>query len=35
MKYHVTKGSIFDDLGFDAGEANNLKIRAALRLAIE
>jgi predicted XRE-type DNA-binding protein len=35
MKHHVTKGSVFDDLGFDAAEANNLKIRAALMLAIE
>jgi predicted XRE-type DNA-binding protein len=35
MKPHVTKGSIFDDLGFDAAEASNLKIRAALMLAIE
>src|SRR5476649_464814 len=35
MKPHVTKGSVFDDLGFDAAEASNLKIRAALMLAIE
>jgi predicted XRE-type DNA-binding protein len=35
MKPHVTKGSIFDDLGFDAPEAANLKIRAALMRAIE
>jgi predicted XRE-type DNA-binding protein len=35
MKRHVTKGSEFDDLGFDAAEASNLKIRAALMIAIE
>jgi predicted XRE-type DNA-binding protein len=35
MNAHVTKGSIFDDLGFDAAEAGNLKIRAALMRAIE
>jgi predicted XRE-type DNA-binding protein len=35
MKPHVTEGSVFDDLGFDAAEASNLKIRAALMLAIE
>jgi predicted XRE-type DNA-binding protein len=35
MKPHVTAGSVFDDLGFDAAEATNLKIRAALMLAIE
>lgn len=35
MKPHVTKGSIFDDLGFDAETAENLKIRAALMRAIE
>lgn len=35
MKNHVTKGSVFDDLGFDAQEAHNLKIRAALMRAIE
>lgn len=35
MKPHVTKGSIIDDLGFDAVEAENLKIRAALMRAIE
>src|SRR5438105_4152712 len=34
-KLHVTKGSAFDDLGFDSIEAANLKIRAALMLAIE
>lgn len=35
MKHHLTKGSAFDDLGFDAPEAHNLKIRAALMRAIE
>jgi predicted XRE-type DNA-binding protein len=35
MKRHITKGSVFDDLGFDAAEASNLKIRAALMFAIE
>lgn len=35
MKIHVTKGSVFDDLGFDVEEAANLKIRAALMRAIE
>lgn len=35
MKHHVTKGSVFDDLGFDTAEASNLKIRAALMLAID
>ena len=35
MKHHVTKGSVFDDLGFDDAEASNLKIRADLMLAIE
>jgi predicted XRE-type DNA-binding protein len=35
MKPHVTEGSVFDDLGFDAIEVSNLKIRAALMLAIE
>jgi predicted XRE-type DNA-binding protein len=35
MKHHVTKGSIFDDLGFDAAEAANLKIRATLMRAVE
>ena len=35
MKYHITKGSVFDDLGFEAEEAQNLKIRAALMAAIE
>lgn len=35
MKNPVTKGSVFDDLGFDPVEAENLKIRAALMLAVE
>ncbi len=35
MKQHVTKGSVFDDLGFDKAEAANLKIRAALMRGIE
>lgn len=35
MKRHKTKGSIFDDLGFESSEAENLKIRAALMNAIE
>ena len=35
MKEHTTKGSIFDDLGFDEAESENLKIRASLMRAIE
>ncbi len=35
MKAHVTKDSVLDDLGFDSGEAENLKIRAALMRAID
>jgi predicted XRE-type DNA-binding protein len=35
MKHHVTKKSVLDDLGFDAAESANLKIRAALMRAIE
>lgn len=35
MKHHITKGSIFDDLGFDQAESVNLKIRSALMRAIE
>lgn len=35
MKSHITKGSVLDDLGFDAAETENLKIRAALMRAIE
>lgn len=35
MIEHTTKGNIFDDLGFDGAEAENLKIRASLMRAIE
>lgn len=35
MISHITKGSVFDDLGFDAAEAQNLKMRAVLMRAIE
>lgn len=35
MTKHITKGSIFDDLGFNHIEAENLKIRAGLMRAIE
>ena len=35
MSNHVTKGSVFNDLGFNEAEAENLKIRAALMHAIE
>jgi predicted XRE-type DNA-binding protein len=35
MKHHVTKSSVFDDLGFDLAEAANLKIRSALMRAVE
>ena len=35
MKYHTTKGNVFDDLGFDSAEAANLKIRAVLMQAVE
>jgi len=35
MHNHVTKGSVFNDLGFNESEAENLKIRAALMRAIE
>ncbi len=35
MKQHKTKGSVFDDLGFDSAKAANLKIRAALMRAVE
>lgn len=35
MKHHVTKGSVFDDLGLDAAKATNMKIRAALMRAVE
>lgn len=33
-KNHVTKGSVFDDLGFTQAEAVSLKIRAALMRAV-
>lgn len=35
MTPHITKESIFDDLGFSEAEAANMKIRAALMRAIE
>jgi len=35
MKHHLSKNSVFDDLGFDPDQAANLKIRAALVRAIE
>lgn len=35
MTAHVTKGNVLDDLGFDADEVENLKIRAALMRAID
>jgi predicted XRE-type DNA-binding protein len=36
MTNHITTGeSIFDDLGFDESEAENLKIRAGLMRSIE
>lgn len=35
MTDHITTGSIFDDLGFNEAEAENLKIRASLMRAIE
>ncbi len=35
MKPHVTKGSVFDDLGFNKATAANLKIRSALMHAVE
>ena len=35
MKTHITKGSILDDLGFEASEAEDLKIRATLMRTIE
>ena len=35
MTKHVTKGSVFNDLGFNEAETENLKIRAALMGAIE
>jgi len=35
MKTYTTRGSVFDDLGFNDAEAYNLKIRATLMRAIE
>lgn len=35
MKHKISKGSVFDDLGFSKSEASNLKVRAALMRAIE
>ena len=35
MNTHITENSVFDDLNFDETEASNLKIRAALMMAIE
>ena len=35
MIQHTTTGNVFDDLGFDQTEAENLKIRASLMRAIE
>lgn len=35
MKNHITKNSVFDDLGFSTAEAASLKIRAELMRAIE
>jgi len=35
MKPHMTKNSVFDDLGFNEAETVNLKMRAALMRAIE
>ncbi len=35
MNSHITKGSVFDDMGFSESEAAHLKIRAALMRAIE
>ena len=32
---HITTSSIFDDLGFDKAEAENLKMRAALMRIIQ
>lgn len=34
-KLHVTKDSVFDDLGFDEATAVNLKIRAVLMRLVE
>jgi predicted XRE-type DNA-binding protein len=35
MKRQVTRGSVFNELGFPSAEVANLKIRAVLMLAIE
>ena len=35
MIEHITTGSIFDDLGFDEAESENLKIRTSLMRSIE
>ena len=35
MKNHITKGNVFDDLGFSSAEADSLKIKAALINAID
>jgi predicted XRE-type DNA-binding protein len=35
MEKHTTKGNVLDDLGFSKKEAENLKIRASLMLAIK
>jgi len=35
MSDHITTGSVFDDLGFDRVEAENLKIRSSLMQKIE
>jgi len=35
MAEHITKGSVFDDLGFSREEAKNLKIRATLMHSLE
>ena len=34
MTHEVTTGSVFDDLGFDPGEAEQMKIKAALFVTI-
>lgn len=35
MKNHITKGSVYDDLGFTTEQAANLKMRAELMRVIE
>lgn len=35
MINHITTGNIFDDLGFNEAESENLKIRASLMRSIE